>query len=232
MACDRGLHFEYGPVKVAPEREDRKYPHILLAILPIVSVIIVFNLTGALVAALFTGDIVALLALGYFYCPQEGQSKIQAIATSLNEGCKTAAESICLMAILVGFAAVVQSTPVFNNIVESIMGLPIPAMLLVVLAVAVIVAFTGSPPAGLKIVLPLLSAALVGVAPAAIHRVATISTQTFDTLPFQGAVIVTLGLCGLTHKEGYFPVLMTTVIWTGVAAIVAAIMLTVFPGLA
>ena len=232
MACDRGLHFEYGPVKVAPEREDRKYPHILLAILPIVSVIIVFNLTGALVAALFTGDIVALLALGYFYCPQEGRSKIRAIATSLNEGCKTAAESICLMAILVGFAAVVQSTPVFNNIVESIMGLPIPAMLLVVLAVAVIVAFTGSPPAGLKIVLPLLSAALVGVAPAAIHRVATISTQTFDTLPFQGAVIVTLGLCGLTHKEGYFPVLMTTVIWTGVAAIVAAIMLTLFPGLA
>lgn len=72
MACDRGLRFEYGPVKVAPEREDRKYPHILLAILPIVSVIIVFNLTGALVAALFTGDIVALLALGYFYCPQEG----------------------------------------------------------------------------------------------------------------------------------------------------------------
>ena len=136
------------------------------------------------------------------------------------------------MAILVGFAAVVQSTPLFNNIVESIMGLPIPAMLLVVLAVAVIVAFTGSPPAGLKIVLPLLSAALAGVAPAAIHRVATISTQTFDTLPFQGAVIVTLGLCGLTHKEGYFPVLMTTVVWTGVAAIVAAIMLTLFPGLA
>ena len=232
MACDRRLHFEYGPVKVAPEREDRKYPHILLAILPIVSVIIVFNLTGALVAALFTGDIVALLALGYFYCPQEGQSKIRAIATSLNEGCKTAAESICLMAIFLVFGGVVISTPVFNNIVESIMGLPIPAMMLVVLAVAVIVAFTGSPPAGLKIVLPLLSAALAGVAPAAIHRVATISTQTFDTLPFQGAVIVTLGLCGLTHKEGYFPVLMTTVVWTGVAAIVAAIMLTLFPGLA
>ena len=104
--------------------------------------------------------------------------------------------------------------------------------LAVVALVAVIVAFTGSPPAGLKIVLPLLSAALVGVAPEAIHRVATISTQTFDTLPFQGAVIVTLGLCGLTHKEGYFPVMMTTVIWTGVAAIVAAILLTLFPGLA
>ena len=68
--------------------------------------------------------------------------------------------------------------------------------------------------------------------PEAIHRVATISTQTFDTLPFQGAVIVTLGLCGLTHKEGYFPVMMTTVIWTGAAAVVAALMLTFFPGLA
>ena len=105
-------------------------------------------------------------------------------------------------------------------------------MLLVVLSVAIIVAFTGSPPAGLQIILPILSTVLVGVAPEAIHRVATISTQTFDTLPFQGAVIVTLGLCGLTHKEGYFPVMMTTVIWTGAAAVVAALMLTFFPGLA
>lgn len=232
LASDRGMHFEYGPVKVAPEREGRKYPNIILAILPIVAVILVFNLTGALVAALFAGDVVALLALGWFYDPQEGQSKLRTIVGSLNEGCKTAAESICLMAILVGFAAVVQATPVFDNIVNVLMGLPIPAMLLVVLSVAIIVAFTGSPPAGLQIILPILSTVLVGVAPEAIHRVATISTQTFDTLPFQGAVIVTLGLCGLTHKEGYFPVMMTTVIWTGAAAVVASLMLTFFPGLA
>lgn len=232
LASDKGMHFEYGSVVVAPERSDRKYPNVILSVLPIVSVIVVFNLTGALVAALFTGDVVALLALGWFYAPKEGQSKLRAVVESLNEGCKTAAESICLMAILVGFAAVVQATPVFSNIVDVIMGLPIPAMLLVVLVVCVIVTFTGSPPAGLKIVLPLLSAALVGVAPEAIHRVATISTQIFDTLPFQGAVIVTLRLCGLSHKEGYFPVLMTTVVWTGAAAIAAAVMLTIWPGLA
>ena len=232
LASDKGMHFEYGPIAVAPERSDRKYPNVILSVLPIVSVIVVFNLTGALVAALFTGDVVALLALGWFYAPQEGQSKPRAVVESLNEGCKTTAESICLMAILVGFAAVVQATPVFSNIVDVIMSLPIPAMLLVVLVVCVIVTFTGSPPAGLKIVLPLLSAVLVGVAPEAIHRVATVSTQIFDTLPFQGAVIVTLRLCGLTHKEGYFPVLMTTVVWTGVAAIVAAIILTICPGLA
>ena len=231
-ASERGLHFEYGPVVVAPEQSDRKYPNVILSVLPIVAVIVVFNVTGALVAALFTGDVVALLALSRYYVAREGQNKLQAVVESLNEGCKTTAESICLMAILVGFAAVVQATPVFENIVEVIMGLPIPAMLLVVLVVCVIVTFTGSPPAGLKIVLPLLSVALVGVAPEAIHRVATVSTQIFDTLPFQGAVIVTLRLCGLTHKEGYFPVLMTTVVWTGTAAVVAAILLTLFPGLA
>jgi H+/gluconate symporter-like permease len=103
--------------------------------------------------------------------------------------------------------------------------------MLVVLAVTVLVGLTGSPPAGLNIVIPVLSES-INIAPEALHRIATTASQSFDTLPFQGAIIIMLGMAGLKHKEGYFPVFMCTVVWTMAAAIVEAILFTLIPGLA
>jgi H+/gluconate symporter-like permease len=106
--------------------------------------------------------------------------------------------------------------------VNGLLSLSLPAPLLVVIAVAILVGLTGSPPAGLAIVVPVLAANLA-LSPEAIHRISTTAASTFDTLPFQGAVIIMLNMAGLKHKEGYPPVLMCTVVWTLAAALVEAI---------
>ena len=125
--------------------------------------------------------------------------------------------------IVAGFAAVVQATDAYQFLIDGVTHLNIPAPLLVVIAVAILVGLTGSPPVALQIVVPVL-AATVAIDPEALHRIATITTSTFDTLPYQGAIIIMLGMADLKHKDGYPPVMMCTVVMTGAAAVVTALL--------
>ena len=230
-ATARGEVFEYGTVAFEPPAQGRKYPPFLLSFLPLVCVIVVFNLVNNLIPALALGFVLSLVLLVPFFQKKDKLSRGRVLINTLNEGGRSTAESLFLGAIVVGFASVVQATPAYQVMVDGLLSLPIPAPLLVVLATAILVGLTGSPPAGLAIVVPVL-AANRNLAPEAIHRIATTAASTFDTLPFQGAVIIMLNMAGLKHKDGYPPVLMCTVVWTLAASLVAALLFTVFPGLA
>ena len=230
-ATARGEVFEYGAVAFEPPAQGRKYPPFLLSFLPLVCVIVVFNLADNLIPALALGFVLSLVLLVPFFQKKDKLSRGRVLINTLNEGGRSTAESLFLGAIVVGFASVVQATPAYQVMVDGLFSLPIPAPLLVVLATAILVGLTGSPPAGLAIVVPVLAANL-NLAPEAIHRIATTAASTFDTLPFQGAVIIMLNMAGLKHKDGYPPVLMCTVVWTLAASLVAALLFTVFPGLA
>lgn len=230
-ATARGEVFEYGTVAFEPPAQGRKYPPFLLSFLPLVCVIVVFNLADNLIPALALGFVLSLVLLVPFFQKKDKLSRGRVLINTLNEGGRSTAESLFLGAIVVGFASVVQATPAYQVMVDGLLSLPIPAPLLVVLATAILVGLTGSPPAGLAIVVPVLAANL-NLAPEAIHRIATTAASTFDTLPFQGAVIIMLNMAGLKHKDGYPPVLMCTVVWTLAASLVAALLFTVFPGLA
>lgn len=232
-ACDKGEVFEYSALTKMELSDNKEYPSFIFSIIPIFGVVISFNVIKLnLVYSLGIGMILALVLLTKYYDTTEFGSKSKALIKSLNAGGVTSSESIIMLAIMVGFASVVQASPVFQNIIDSVLNIPLPALFVVLFATMTIVGLTGSPPAGLQIVIPILSSIFVGVNPAAIHRVATVATQTFDTLPFQGAIIIMLGMCGLTHKEGYFPVFIVTVVNTFIASIVCATLLTVIPGLA
>lgn len=236
----RGEVFDYGTVAFEPPVEGRKYPPFLFSLLPLVLVVLAFNfvgiipplaaLQGNLIFALGLGFVLALILLvPYFQSGETGRGRV--LINTLNEGGRSTAESMFLGAIVVGFASVVQATPAYEVMVDGLLSLPIPAPLLAVIATAILVGLTGSPPAGLAIVVPVLAANL-DLAPEAIHRIATTAATTFDTLPFQGAVIIMLNMAGLKHKDGYPPVMMCTVVWTMVASLVAALLFTLFPGLA
>jgi len=43
----------------------------------------------------------------------------------------------------------------------------------------------------------------VGLSPELLHRVASMASGGFDTLPHNGAVITLLAICGLTHVKSY-----------------------------
>lgn len=232
-ASRNGEHFSYGQLTAPEESEDRKYPSFLFSILPIASVVAAFDIFKLnLVYSLAIGLIVSLILLPRYFAAREGESTLRSLINTLNDGGRVAAEAMAMLAIMVGFAAVVQATPVFQTIVEKVTSMSVPALFIVLISTALIVAITGSPPAGLQIILPILAGTITSVPPAAMHRVASMATQTLDLLPFQGAIIIMLGMAGLSHKEGYPAIFKAEVIWGCVAAIVVTVMRTLFPGLA
>src|SRR5262245_3276889 len=103
---------------------------------------------------------------------------------------------------------------------------------LVSLAVAtnVLAALTGSASGGLTIALDALGSAYMELAarqdidPALMHRVAVIGSGTLDSLPHNGAVVTLLALCGLTHRESYFDIVMVAIVGA-IIALVAVIAL-------
>ncbi|MDU6249823.1 MAG: GntP family permease, partial [Paeniclostridium sordellii] len=50
------------------------------------------------------------------------------------------------------------------------------------------------------------------IPPEILHRIASLSSGGLDTLPHNGAVITTLAICGLTHKEAYKDIFVTSVV--------------------
>ena len=103
---------------------------------------------------------------------------------------------------------------------------------LVSLAVAtnVLAALTGSASGGLTIALDALGqtymtiAAHTGLSPALMHRVAVIGSGTLDILPHNGAVVTLLAVCGATHRESYFDIVMVGIV-NAILALVTVIVL-------
>ena len=79
-------------------------------------------------------------------------------------------------------------------------------------------ALTGSASGGLTIALDALGgtymrlAAAHGIDPALLHRIAVISAGTLDSLPQNGAVVTLLAVCGSTHRESYFDIVMAAIV--------------------
>lgn len=230
-ATARGETFSPGNVQFSPVDSSRTYPPFIIALLPLVVITVLFNIVGNLTVALAIGFILALVVLPRYIVPDEGSTIGRTLIEALNEGGKTTAECLFMGGIVAGMAAVIQQTEAYNALVSGVLNLNIPAAALVVIAVAILVGLTGSPPVALRIVLPVLLAASLNINVEALHRIATVTSTTFDTLPFQSPIIIMLAMADLKHKDGYPPIMMCTVIMTGIATIAVAILFALFPGL-
>ncbi len=91
------------------------------------------------------------------------------------------------------------------------------------MATNVLAALTGSASGGLTIALDALGGAYMqiaaeqGIDPGLMHRVAVIGAGTLDMLPHNGAVVTVLAVCGSSHRESYFDIVMVGVVSSLVA---------------
>jgi H+/gluconate symporter-like permease len=66
------------------------------------------------------------------------------------------------------------------------------------------------------------------VDPALLHRVAVISAGTLDSLPHNGAVVTLLAVCGSTHWDSYFDIVMVGIVGTMLALVAVIVLGTLF----
>jgi H+/gluconate symporter-like permease len=134
------------------------------------------------------------------------------------------------VASLVGFGAVVAAMPAFAAVRDWVLGIGGGPLVSLAVATNILAALTGSASGGLTIALEalggpfMLLAAEMHIDPALMHRVAVIGAGTLDSLPHNGAVVTLLAVCGSTHKESYFDIVMVGIV-SAILGLVAVIVL-------
>ena len=137
--------------------------------------------------------------------------------------------AVISVASLVGFGAVVASLPAFEAVRDWVLGIEGGPLVGLAVATNVLSALTGSASGGLTIALGALGetymqlAATYGIDPALMHRVAVIGAGSLDSLPHNGAVVTLLAVCGATHKQSYFDIVMVGIVSAllGLVAVIA-----------
>ena len=137
---------------------------------------------------------------------------------SINSGTMGSLLPIFNTASEVGYGAVIASLASFAILKEAVLGI-FPSNPLVSEAVAInaLAGITGSASGGMSIGLEVLGARYLemanqmNISPELLHRIASLSSGGFDTLPHNGAVISLLTICGLTHKQSYLDIFMVAV---------------------
>jgi H+/gluconate symporter-like permease len=158
------------------------------------------------------------------------RSRLPALRQSMDAGANASVLPALSVASLVGFGAVVAALPAFAIVRDWVLAIEGGPLVSLAVATNVLAALTGSASGGLTIALDALGptymsiASQTGINPALMHRVAVIGSGTLDILPHNGAVITMLTICGSTHRDSYFDIVMVGII-SAVAALVAVILL-------
>jgi H+/gluconate symporter-like permease len=177
----------------------------------------VWSVVVALASAVAT-----LIAVNYRY--------FASLRASMDAGANAAVLPAFSVASLVGFGAVVAALPAFAAVRDWVLSIEGGPLVSLAVATNVLAALTGSASGGLTIALDALGNAYMELAagkaiePALLHRVAVIGSGTLDSLPHNGAIVTLLALCGLTHRESYFDIVMVAIVGA-IIALVAVIVL-------
>lgn len=136
---------------------------------------------------------------------------------SLNEGVSNSFLPLLNSSAIVGYGNIIKALPIFTVIQTSIMNISSNPIISEAISVNIICGLTASASGGLGITLSALAPTFIemsqklSISPEILHRIASLSSGGLDTLPHNGAVITTLAICGLTHKESYKDIFVTSV---------------------
>ncbi|MCC6506514.1 MAG: GntP family permease [Aquimonas sp.] len=241
---------EFDPAEIEHGKRSAELPGIFVALLPLI-VVIAVNLTMSLVVlprldtsylalprwgetslASVGGvwSVIVALSAAIVVLYVFNRSRFPTLRETVDAGLNAAALPVIGVASLVGFGAVVASMPAFQVVSDWVLGIEGGPLVGLAFATNVLSALTGSASGGLTIALGALGetymklAAVYGIDPALMHRVAVIGAGSLDSLPHNGAVVTLLAVCGATHKQSYFDIVMVAIV-SALLALAAVIIL-------
>ena len=216
--------------------DGEKLPNILVALLPLVTVVTILNVLPYVVK--FTEEqkaagrsasefIVYALLAGIALIFVLNINKREKLMKSLAVGSQGALGAIMNTSAAVGFGTVVRAVPGFADLTNILLAIPGNPLISLAVAVNLLAGATGSASGGMGIALAALGAKYMelakttGIDPQAFHRIASLASGGMDTLPHNGAVLTLLNNTGMTHKDSYFDIMVVSLILPVVASIPA-----------
>jgi H+/gluconate symporter-like permease len=241
---------EFDPAEIFHGRRSASAPPVFVAALPLVVVVAVnllislavlprldFSYLGeerwgatSISAVAGVWSVVVALAAAIATVIVCNRKRLMSLRESMDAGANASVLPALSVASLVGFGAVIAALPSFAIVRDWVLAIEGGPLVSLAVATNVLAALTGSASGGLTIALDALGqtymaiAAHTGLSPALMHRVAVIGSGTLDILPHNGAVVTLLAVCGATHRESYFDIVMVGIVGA-VLALVAVILL-------
>ena len=211
--------------------EDQSVPNFWVSIIPIVLVIAIAvgmeDILGDSYRSASLGQVVASLFV-IIVCRKHFISKLSDV---LNKGIKPNIEFTIGVCLVVGYAAVVQETTVYETVMNAVLNLNVHPYVLTFVACGLICGICANGYGGLGIFLGAMGGQLMSmpdVNPGALHRLSAMTSTTFDSLPHCSGIQINLGVWKMSVKEGYKYCFLTTVInpllYTILGLIIAFIM--------
>ena len=245
---------EFDPAEIRHGRHSEIMPSIGVAVLPL-AVVIVVNLAMALFVlprldfsyladerwggttlsgVLGVWSVAVALAAAILTLIVTNRSRLSSLRETMDAGANASVLPIMAVASLVGFGAVVASLPAFAMVREAVLSVGGGPLVSLAVATNVLAALTGSASGGMTIALDALGATYLsraaeqGIDPALLHRVAVMASATLDTLPHNGAIVTLLAVCGTTHRQSYFDIVMVAIVGAALALAAVIMLGTVF----
>lgn len=183
-------------------------PHhnIILCILPSLSLILSMNLLKLNPIA---ASLVGCLSICIFF----GKDMLVNFKKGIADGTSTGIITAVNVGLIVGFGSVVAAAPGYALVLKALNNVGGPPLLQVVIAVSSIAGITGVATGGMSIALDSMSEQwlAMGINPAILHRIAAMSSISFDTLPHNAAVVTMLTISHLSYRQAYKHVFVTSV---------------------
>ncbi len=164
-----------------------------------------------------TWSVIIAIVISIIYIILLNYKKLKNLNESLSEGAKNSFLPLLNSSAIVGYGSIIKALPIFASIQTSIMNISSNPIISEAISVNIICGLTASASGGLGISLSALAPTFIemskdlSISPELLHRIASLSSGGLDTLPHNGAVITTLAICGLTHKESYKDIFVTSV---------------------
>lgn len=175
-----------------------------------------FNTTLSNVSG--TWSVIIAIVLANLFIILTNYKNIKNLKSALDIGVSNSFRPLLNSSAIVGYGSVIKSLAVFSVIQTFIFGISSNPIISEALSVNLICGLTASASGGLGISLDALAptylqmSQALNISPEILHRIASLSSGGLDTLPHNGAVITTLAICGLTHKESYKDIFVTSVV--------------------
>lgn len=235
LAAENGEHFEPGPLDRAIGTAEGEAPSWQLAIMPLALVLLTIMapriITMSTSPEIMEGSSKFLELLRFANSHPIVWPSISLISGTLlavllfstirpralsviGQGTQDSIMPLINTAVVIGFGGVVTHTAGFGSFTRLMLESELPPLISMFTSVSLVSAITGSASGGLQIFMQTMAPAYLemGITPDTLHRLATMASGGFDSLPHCGAVVAMLTITGLTHREAYRNVGMVTVV--------------------
>ena len=184
----------------------------IIALIPILVIIVLLvGLQINVLISMLSGS--AVCALLFF-------RNVKNVPSLLGDSVQSATSAAITTGCIVGYGAVVSASTGYATLSAALLRLDAPPLISYGLTTTILAGAAGSGTGGLAIALENLAPQYLemGISAEVLHRIGCLSAIGLDSLPHNGAVVVLLTLAGMTHKDSYKQIFVTTVVLTLIVA--------------